>query len=650
MLIVTGWLIWTSINAPEPPKPNRQDTTQQTQQITKETQSDTAAEQDQTGQPQELKSIDTVAAGADRDSVNRIEKFGEYFAPLAKGSREVITVENELLEARISSKGADIINWKLKKYNKWDGVPTQLIREHEGQLYIDFWTIGNRKVNTRDLYFEFDGDKNRYGVTGDNKLTITARLKVAQGRQIVKRFTFYGDKYTVDTDIKLVNMGSLVPRGYNFAWSGGLAYQEKNSEDESQTAKALVSMNNNLEEINATGDEPEKSSPEGMVDYAAIKIKYFTAAIIPLPKRQFDGIVDLYGEQKHIRKADPLKDATVEIYDMSIRVPYNGGVQTDSFRVYIGPLDYDIVNKYGMASLIDLGWKFLIRPIGEFFMLPIFNFIHKFVPNYGIAIIIFSLLMKILLYPLSIKQMQSAQKMKLLGPEMQKIRDKYKDDNQKIQRETMNLYSQYGVNPAGGCLPLLLQLPILYAMWQILRTTIELRQADFFLWITDLSTPDVILNLGFKLPIIGLSHFSGLAVLMGITMFVQQKLTITDPRQKAMVYMMPVMFTLIFSNFPSGLNLYYFFFNLWSILQQVYISNFSKNRITLEDMKKQPKKEGWFQKKMREAQDIAQAQGKNVPGGKYGKPADNKPEQQQQLKKKQPQKRSSPTQGGKKKK
>jgi YidC/Oxa1 family membrane protein insertase len=157
-------------------------------------------------------------------------------------------------------------------------------------------------------------------------------------------------------------------------------------------------------------------------------------------------------------------------------------------------------------------------------------------------------------------------------------------------------------------------MPILFALWQFLRSTIDLRQEGFILWITDLSIPDVIIDIGFKLPIFNMDKFSGLAILMGVTLFIQQKMTVTDPRQKMLVWMMPIMFTLMFSNFPSGLNLYYFMFNLFSIAQQYYMNNLAKNKLTLADLKRMPKKEGWLQKKMREAQEIAAERGKSLPG------------------------------------
>jgi YidC/Oxa1 family membrane protein insertase len=155
---------------------------------------------------------------------------------------------------------------------------------------------------------------------------------------------------------------------------------------------------------------------------------------------------------------------------------------------------------------------------------------------------------------------------------MNEIREKYKEDPQKMQQQIMRLYKEYGVNPAGGCLPMLLQLPILYALWMVFRSTIELRQASFFWWINDLSIPDIITTLPFHIPLFGISEVSGLAILVGITMFFQQKMSVKDPRQKMMVWMMPIMMTLLFNSFPSGLNLYYFFFNVLSIAQQAYVN------------------------------------------------------------------------------
>ena len=168
--------------------------------------------------------------------------------------------------------------------------------------------------------------------------------------------------------------------------------------------------------------------------------------------------------------------------------------------------------------------------------------------------------------------------MDAVGPQIQRIKERYKKVKptdpryQHMNQEIMNLYKEYGVNPAGGCLPLLLQMPILYALYSVFRSSIQLRQAEFIWWITDLSVPDTVIHLPFKIPLFGISELSGLALLMGITMFLQQKMTVTDPRQKAMVWMMPILMTLLFNSFPSGLNLYYFVFNVLSIAQQMWIN------------------------------------------------------------------------------
>ena len=192
-------------------------------------------------------------------------------------------------------------------------------------------------------------------------------------------------------------------------------------------------------------------------------------------------------------------------------------------------------------------------------------------------------------------------KMQALQPKITELKEKFKEDPQKMNKETMKLYSTYGINPAGGCLPMLLQMPIFVALWGMFQSAIDLRQQPFFGWITDLSQPDVIYNLGFKFPLFGVQEISGLALLMGITTFVQQKMTVKDPKQQALIYMMPVMLTLLFMSFPSGLNLYYFMFNVFSIAQQYYI-NHKHDGMVLEPVKNPNKKKGFMAKLMEAAE------------------------------------------------
>jgi YidC/Oxa1 family membrane protein insertase len=207
------------------------------------------------------------------------------------------------------------------------------------------------------------------------------------------------------------------------------------------------------------------------------------------------------------------------------------------------------------------------------------------------VIIVFSIIIKIVLHPLTRSSMRSMKKMQALQPLMNEIKEKYKDDPQKMNQQVMNLYKEYGVNPAGGCLPLLLQFPILIALYNVFRATIELRQGSFVWWIKDLSIPDTIFTLPFEIPFFAVRDVSGLALLMGITMFIQQKQTVKDPRQKAMIWMMPIMMTLLFNSFPSGLNLYYFVFNALSIGQQIMINRQGEGE-TLRKVEPKKKKAG----------------------------------------------------------
>jgi YidC/Oxa1 family membrane protein insertase len=589
-LIVTGWVIWMSTSQRNTPTPQNNQSS-------------------------------SAQSNISRPSAAQAEqKVGKALAPLAAGGEQFIRIETDLARISLSSRGASIARWELRNYSSWHddsyaGVPVQLINKYSREGAISF--IGNegRKVDTRLLNFSFDGQSgNTIRLRGNDSVTITARLQTGPGSQIIKSFTLYGNRYTCRAGITLQNMEQYLPqRSYDMIWQGGLQFQEQNSVDEANSSVAIASINGSLEELDATDyGQPKQNQVSGQIDYLATRTKYFVAAIKPMQNRG-DALAFLEGI-----RIGALNDGMTEKYSMSYRVRYNGGQQTDEFLMYIGPQIYDSLRRYGLEKTINFGTfygvKWLVAPIGEYIMLPILRFVHSFIPNYGVAILVFSIIMKMLLYPFGISQMKSMQKNKAVQPLLQRLQAKYKDDRMALSQETMKIYQEYGINPTGGCLPMLLQMPILIALWAVLNSSIDIRQAYFFGWITDLSVPDVILNLGFKIPLFHVDRLSGLALLMGITMFVQQKMTITDPNQKSMVYIMPIMFTFMFSGFPAGLNVYYLTFTLLGIGQQIYVTRFSKNQITLEDLKKMPRKEGWLQKRMREAQEMAAAQGRSVPG------------------------------------
>jgi YidC/Oxa1 family membrane protein insertase len=534
------------------------------------------------------------------------------FAPAQVPLREqTVRVVTDNYRATISSLGMTLTRWELRHYNAWYGAPVQLIHPGARELGVTFTNRSGEKISPRQQPFEFLNvpPGATITLTGDSSFTLRGVLNVG-GATIERTITFYGSKYHIGTRITFDGADTLLPmtrRWYDLGWNSGLQYQEANSVDESSHSTAFASLNGSLDELDVSDyNKPASVHQSGTVDYIGTKTKYFMVALLNgRSNKQGEYFLEgvMYGAPNNGR---------IKVYSSIYRMPYRGGRQSDSIAVYIGPLDYDIVKPYGLQATVNFGWRWIVRPIGEFFMLPIFKAIHSLIPNYGFSIIVFSLLMKLLLMPLSRGQMQSALKMKALQPEIEKLRKTYADDPMTLQREQMRLFSEYGVNPMGGCLPLLLQLPILYALYAVLATNIAMRQASFIPgWIDDLSVPDHVLRLPFS--IFGIEAISGMALIMGITLFIQQKMTITDPNQKALVYLMPIMLTLMFSYLPSGLNLYYLVFNLLGILQQVWMTKFSKKTITLADLKRMPKKEGWLQKRLRLAQELAQAQGRTLP-------------------------------------
>lgn len=549
---------------------------------------------------------------------------------------QLYTIETDLYTAIISNRGMTIRRFTLKNYTNWtQDYPVQLIRYENtlGELGVSFYDFERNYVDTRlhSFALEFPEASGKKTLSGDEVLTLRGVLTFENGGSIERTLEFTGNSYKINTGVGFKNMReAMSKRSYSLMWTDGLKYQEKNTVDESNYSSAVV-MIQDSKEVFDNSDYEETLSEEisGSVDYAAIKSKYFVAAI--KPHGNIDGELEITGKADRLDRINAAGskelDGLMETYAINWKMPVRSDDVLHDYTIYLGPLEYERLETEGMQAVVDFGiWG--ISWIGENMMLPVFKFVHYFIPNYGVAIIIFSILIKLVLIPLSVQQQRSVAKMRLLAPEQQRIRDKFKDDQKKQQQEMMKLYQEYGINPMGGCFPMLLQMPILYALWTLFQTNIDLRQTHFFGWITDLSTPDVLFSFGFKLPLIGISSVSGLALVMGVTLFIQQKQTITDPNQKAIVYVMPIMLTLLFSSFPSGLNLYYFMFNLIGIGQQVYINSYSKNRPTLESLKNAPKKESWLQKKMAEAQAIAEAQGRSVPGQEF------KPNPNQRKKKK----------------
>lgn len=571
-VILLGWLYFQSQNKPpEPPKDDKKTE----QQINKDSLSKV---QEQQKQQQSADTIKKVVSGDTVKVVQPVsEKYGALFGKFEKGEDKVVIVETDKYYAEFSTKGGALIKYEVKGFKTWDGYPVQLLYlDKGGELNLLFNSTEGKLINTKELYFNSSYKPwERKTLNGTEEFKILFEMPVdTTGAKITKTFTFRNDSYMFDVEIGLENSSKFIANyEYQLAWEHSLKLTEYRSDGEGSHAQAFAEMGDELEVLDVTAkDEPVKSDLNGQTNWVSSRIKYFTVFLIP-DGRKADGSY-ITGNYFDLPQNGHEKDYSIAL-KMAVK---NEKSERNKFKVYLGPVDYEILKSYNMnlQSTMRFSLDFLVRPIAQYAILPFFLFLHKFISNWGIVIIIFSIVMKIVLTPFTRYQMKSMKKMGELQPKMNALKEKYKDDPQKQQQMLMKLYKDEKINPAGGCLPMLLQLPILYALFGVFSSTIELRQAYFGLWIHDLAVPDVILQLPFKIPLFGVDYLSGLALLMGVTMFIQQKMTVKDPKQMAMVYIMPIMLTFLFTTLPAGLNLYYFMFNLLSIIEQYYVTKKGK--------------------------------------------------------------------------
>lgn len=611
ILIGAILVVWLYFNTPDPKPPQSKDP--------KDT---TIVLSDSQEVERKTKELITRNESNPTDSLKNKNVFGKFFT--AKNKQEsLITVETDLVMIEFSSKGGNIKKFFLKEYTNWNSgnndveqdfykKSIQLINYSISNAFdLSFVTVDGKAINTAQLDFTGNQKRNRINISGNDSIVVSFMLTVADGKYLKKDFIIYGSKYNLAASVDLVGLNDVISnRTFDIVWNGGIRFVEENSVDEANSSNASVYYGDEQVIIDA-GDLDEKVSEDfnGKVEWIAVRNKYFASIIVPSNPSEVEGAyIEGY------RKSFP-GDGIKEFYTTRLSLPFAESQKvTNSFLLYIGPVDYDILKAYdkNLEKLVDFGsffgLKFIVRPIAEYILLPLFTFLHGFIPNYGFVIIVFSLIIKLVLYPLTKTSMKSMKKMQLLQPKIAELKEKFKEDPQKVNKETMKLYSTYGVNPAGGCLPILLQMPIFVALWGLFQTAIELRHQPFALWINDLSKPDMIYDLGFKIPLFSVQQISGLALLMGITTFFQQKMSVKDPSQKALVYLMPIMLTFLFMSFPSGLNLYYFMFNVFSIAQQYYI-NKRHDGTELVPVKNPQKKKGFMEKLMEAAEKNKSSQG-----------------------------------------
>jgi len=487
--------------------------------------------------------------------------------PKAPYKEKFISIVTPLYTAKISTRfGGSLASYELNNYIAGDSTFVNLInKNNQKNLYIGYTSIEGEPVVLEEGWYT-DADASAIEVF-DEPQPLSFYLSYG-GFLIKKTLVFSHKTYVIEINTDLSGLSSIMSGNtYSLGWDGGVPPTETNIKDDITYFNGYVYQAGDaygLKKVAPKIKQPQNESLEvvrGKTDWIALRSKYFVSVLIPKTSSELCWAGHNETEvNSHI----------IPLYSVALGLDKN---MESSVSLYLGPLEYETVKKVnsGIPSIMNFGWS-IIRPISRG-VLWLLKTIHLWVPNYGVVLIIFSVLVKLAVFPLTKKSHQSSKEMQSLQPEIAALKEKHKNNPQKVQQATMNLYKERGVNPLGGCLPILIQMPLLFSLFQVFRSTIELRGAPFIWWVRDLSAPDVIFSLPFSIPLYG-SGVAVLPLLMGITMFLQQKMMPTQAsgQQKFMSYFMTGFFILLFNGFPSGLNLYYTLFNVLTILQQKYLT------------------------------------------------------------------------------
>ncbi len=541
-------------------------------------------------------------------------QFGAFSSALT-GEDDLITLENNLLELKIALKGGRVYSARLKEYVTHDSKPLILFSGDSTVFGFNFFTADNKAILTNDLYFNPLSEERSISVTEDPGIVVL-RLNADSDKYIEYKYTLLPDKYNVLFDVSFHNMDKVMPANQNsitLDWRMYVPQKEKGrSNEETYTTLKYKYYQDDVEGSKIRSKkESETIEIPTRLSWVAYVDQFFSAVVI----------TDTYFLNGSLTtNMTPESKKYIRYFTSEIGVPVTPGPDMSyQMRFYYGPNHTSTLRKEGLEleKIIYLG-KNITGWISRFIIIPVFNWLEKYIKSYGIIILILTILIKIVLFPLTFKSYQSQAKMQILKPLVDELGKKFprKEDAMKKQQATMDLYKRAGINPMGGCLPMLLQFPILFAMFRFFPVSIELRQ-EHFLWATDLSTYDSILNLPFSIPIYG-SHVSLFTLLMTASSLLTMKMSGSSagqdqPGMKMMMYMMPVMFMLILNQWSSGLTYYYFLANMMTWIQNIISKRFidaNKVLAVLEENKKKPVKKSKWQQRLEEA---ARQRGINPP-------------------------------------
>ncbi|WP_396174848.1 membrane protein insertase YidC [Flavobacterium sp.] len=539
-----------------------------------------------------------------------------YSATLPSAKEDFTTIENEFIKLKIANKGGFIAEATLKNYKKIDknsNELVELIKNNNANFNLQLQTKDNRVLNTKDLFFEPTLSK-----VGENQI-LSMKLKAGANSYLEYKYVLKPKEYMLDFDIQSQALNSTLNTSNvaDLQWDLKTYRNEKSISYENRYAEIYFE---NEGKVDYAGLGKQEDETLEKATFIAYKQHFFSSILLsqtPIENVKLSS-TDLVNDEK-------IDTVFTKNFKSTLPLAFKNGELDYKMNWYLGPTDYRILNKYdkNIEEIVPLGWG-IFGWINKFIFVPLFGFLSSFM-GLGIAIIIFTILIKIAMSPITFKSFLSQAKMKVLRPEITEIGEKFSKDPMKKQQETMKLYNKAGVNPMAGCVPALIQIPFMYASFQFFPSAIELRQKGF-LWADDLSSFDEIYKLPFHIPVYG-DHISLFPILASIAIFFYMKMTSGDqmmaqPQQegmpdmakimKIMIYLSPIMMLLFFNNYGSGLSLYNFISNLITIGIMIvikrYFINSDKIHAQIQENKTKPKTESKFQRKMREMMEQAEAQ------------------------------------------
>jgi YidC/Oxa1 family membrane protein insertase len=526
-----------------------------------------------------------------------------------KPSNSTTILENDVLLLKISNKGGQIIEAKMKKFVTYDSVPVYLIKDGNASFGLDFSTADNRVLNTQDLYFE-------PAITNNNgNQVLSLKAKTSNNQYLEYRYEMKPNEYLVDFTIKSKGLDNVISssKPVQLDWKlKGIRHSKSIQYENRYTRLTYNHEDDKISKLSEGSDDEEKEEAIKWISYRQHFFSSILAADQPFKSGDLTS-VNLVEEESRTF-------GFTKKYESVLPLELEGGEISKDLHWYFGPTDVETLSQYedlGLVDSIPFGWG-IFGWINRYVFTPFYSLISTYFP-YGIAIVIMTILVRLAMSPVTYKSYLSQAKMKVLKPEITELGEKFKDNAMKKQQETMKLYGKAGVSPMSGCIPAVIQMPIFYALFMFFPTSFALRQKSF-LWADDLSSFDTIYQFpeGFSIPFYG-DHVSLFPILASIAIFFYMMMTTGQnmptqpgmPNMKFIMYLMPFMMLFFFNNYASGLSLYYFVSNMITIGIMLVIKNFildnDKIHAQIQENKKKPKKENKFQKKMREMMEQAES-------------------------------------------